>query len=405
MVADGENVAQIIHQRRAAAGTPATAVCYHLRSTSPHFQPMATIIPLKHLAGESRSALDAFVRSAAQAGRAPGPLSDTRGRPLHDLRISVTDRCNFRCIYCMPKDVFGRDHAFLPHAELLSFEEITRVAGAFVELGVRKIRLTGGEPLLRRNLEKLVEMLARLGDVDLTLTTNGALLAKKARDLRDAGLKRVTVSLDSLDDATFRRMNDVDFPVSSVLKGIEAAAAAGLAPIKINMVVKRGVNQASIVPMARHWKGTGHIVRFIEYMDVGATNGWRMDDVVPSAQVVASIGAAMPLSAVDPDYAGEVAQRWRYEDGDGEIGVISSVTRAFCRDCTRARLSTEGRLFTCLFANDGFDLRALVRGGATDAQIGNAVAAIWSQRRDNYSEVRTARTAGAPKVEMSYIGG
>jgi GTP 3',8-cyclase len=371
---------------------------------------LATIIPLKSLAGAPRGtshadALDAFVRAAAQAPKAPGPVRDARGRALHDLRISVTDRCNFRCVYCMPKDVFGRDYAFLPHADLLSFEEITRVARVFVDLGVRKIRLTGGEPLLRRNLEQLVEMLARLGDIDLTLTTNGALLAKKAQSLRDAGLQRVTVSLDSLDDATFRRMNDVDFPVANVLKGIEAAAAAGLTPIKINMVVKRGVNEDSVVPMAQYWKGSGHIVRFIEYMDVGATNGWRMDDVVPAAQIVANVDATMPLVAADAGYTGEVAQRFRYRDGTGEIGVIASVTQAFCHDCTRARLSTEGKLYTCLFANHGFDLRGLVRDGATDAQLGNAVAAIWSQRADRYSEVRTAHTARESKVEMSYIGG
>jgi cyclic pyranopterin phosphate synthase len=324
---------------------------------------------------------------------------------MHDLRISVTDRCNFRCIYCMPKDVFGRDYPFLQHSELLSFEEIARVAKVFVDLGVRKIRLTGGEPLLRRNLERLVEMLARLGDVDLTLTTNGALLARKAGSLRDAGLNRVTVSLDSLDDAVFRRMNDVDFPVASVLEGIAVAAAAGLAPLKINMVVKRGVNESSIVPMARHWKGSPHIVRFIEYMDVGATNGWRMDDVVSASEIIARIDSEMPLVAVEPGYTGEVAKRWRHRDGSGEIGVIASVTQAFCNDCTRARLSTEGKLYTCLFANEGFDLRALVRGGFSDVQIANAVTAIWSRRADRYSEIRTAHTPRSPKVEMSYIGG
>src|SRR5512143_2574452 len=291
---------------------------------------------------------------------------DTRGRRLHDLRISVTDRCNFRCVYCMPKDVFGRDYPFLAHAELLTFEEITRVARAFVRQGVSKIRLTGGEPLLRRNVERLVEMLAGIGDLDITLTTNGALLARKARSLADAGLKRVTVSLDSLDDTTFRAMKDVDFAVARVLEGIDAAAAAGLAPLKINMVVKRGMNESSILPMARHFRGSGHIVRFIEYMDVGATNGWRMDDVVPAAEVVRAIDAELPLESADPNYAGEVAQRWRYRDGRGEIGVIASVTQAFCRGCTRARLSTDGKLYTCLFADAGYDLRGLLRGGVAD---------------------------------------
>jgi len=363
---------------------------------------MATIIPLIDV--RAASTLDALVRDAARAGAAGAPV-DTLGRRLHDLRISVTDRCNFRCVYCMPKDVFGRDYPFLAHADLLTFEEITRVARAFVGHGVAKIRLTGGEPLLRRNVERLVEMLAAIGDIDLTLTTNGALLAKKARSLRDAGLKRVTVSLDSLDDATFRAMNDVDFPVARVLEGIDAAAAAGLAPVKINMVVKRGANDASIVPMARHFKGSGHIVRFIEYMDVGATNGWRMDDVVPAAEIVRAIDAELPLESADPNYAGEVAERWRYRDGGGEIGVIASVTQAFCRDCTRARLSTDGKLYTCLFANAGHDLRGLLRGGAGDDAIANAIAAVWRQRGDRYSEVRTANTARDPKVEMSYIGG
>ena len=363
---------------------------------------MATIIPLIDV--RAASTLDALVRDAARAGAAGAPV-DTLGRRLHDLRISVTDRCNFRCVYCMPKDVFGRDYPFLAHADLLTFEEITRVARAFVGHGVAKIRLTGGEPLLRRNVERLVEMLAAIGDIDLTLTTNGALLAKKARSLRDAGLKRVTVSLDSLDDATFRAMNDVDFPVARVLEGIDAAAAAGLAPVKINMVVKRGANDASIVPMARHFKGSGHIVRFIEYMDVGATNGWRMDDVVPAAEIVRAIDAELPLESADPNYAGEVAERWRYRDGGGEIGVIASVTQAFCRDCTRARLSTDGKLYTCLFANAGHDLRGLLRGGADDDAIANAIAAVWRQRGDRYSEIRTANTARDPKVEMSYIGG
>jgi cyclic pyranopterin phosphate synthase len=335
---------------------------------------------------------------------AGSPLEDARRRPLRDLRISVTDRCNFRCTYCMPKEVFGKDYAFLPHEALLSFEEITRLARLFKDLGVEKLRLTGGEPLLRRNVERLIEMLAAL-DLDLTLTTNGTLLAKKARSLRDAGLRRVTVSLDSLDDATFRAMNDVDFPVEKVLEGIDAAAAAGLAPIKVNMVVKRGVNDASIVPMARRFKGSGHILRFIEFMDVGSSNGWRMNEVVPSAEVVRRIDAEFPLEQADPNYAGEVAERWRYRDGSGEIGVISSVTQAFCGTCTRARLSTEGMLYTCLFATSGYDFRALLREGADDDRIRAAIASVWRVRADRYSEIRTAETAGLRKIEMSYIGG
>ena len=367
---------------------------------------MATIIPLADIRAANRAErLDAFVRDAALAPAVAGPVADVRGRPLHDLRISVTDRCNFRCVYCMPKDVFGPDHPFLPHADLLTFEEITRVARVFTGLGVRKIRLTGGEPLLRRKIERLIEMLRALGDLDLTLTTNGALLARKAKDLRAAGLTRITVSLDSLDDTTFRAMNDVDFPVARVLEGIDAAAAAGLAPLKINMVVKRGVNEDSIVPLARHFKGSGHVVRFIEYMDVGATNGWRMDDVVPAREIVQKINAQMPVQPVDANYPGEVAERWAYADGTGEIGVIASVTRAFCRDCTRARLSTEGKLYTCLFASDGYDLRTLLRSGGDDEALGRTIAAIWRQRGDRYSEIRTENTARVPKVEMSYIGG
>jgi cyclic pyranopterin phosphate synthase len=364
---------------------------------------MATIIPLVDV--RAAPTLDALLRDAERGPVPAGEPVDALGRRLHDLRISVTDRCNFRCVYCMPKDVFGRDYPFLAHAELLSFEEIARVARAFVGHGVRKIRLTGGEPLLRRNVERLVEMLAAIGDIDLTLTTNGALLARKARSLRDAGLKRVTVSLDSLDDATFRAMNDVDFPVERVLEGIEAAAAAGLSPVKINMVVKRGANESSIVPMAKHFRGSGHIVRFIEYMDVGATNGWRMDDVVPAAEIVRRIDEAFPLESVDANYEGEVAERWRYRDGRGEIGVIASVTQAFCRGCTRARLSTDGKLYTCLFADAGHDLRGLLRGGAADGEIASAIAAVWRRRGDRYSEIRTANTARQPKVEMSYIGG
>ncbi|MBS0328155.1 MAG: GTP 3',8-cyclase MoaA [Proteobacteria bacterium] len=334
-----------------------------------------------------------------------GAPRDALGRSLHDLRISVTDRCNFRCVYCMPKEVFGRDFAFLPRAEVLSFEEITRVASIFVGLGVRKLRLTGGEPLLRRNVERLVGMLAGIGEVDLTLTTNGALLARKAQALRDAGLTRITVSLDALDDATFRAMNDVDFPVARVLEGIDAAEAAGLAPIKINAVVKRGLNEHAIVPLARHFRERGHIVRFIEFMDVGHTNGWRMDNVVPAAEIVAMIGREFPLEPVAANYLGEVASRWRYRDNGNEIGVIASVTQPFCRACTRARLSTDGKLYTCLFASAGFDLRALVRGGQSDEAIGAAIAAVWGRRSDRYSELRSAGTQRAQKIEMSYIGG
>ena len=335
----------------------------------------------------------------------PAQVADRLGRPLRDLRISVTDRCNFRCVYCMPKQVFGKDYQFLEHKELLTFEEIARLARIFTRHGIEKIRLTGGEPLVRRNLERLIEMLAAIPGLDLTLTTNGSLLAKKAQALKAAGLKRITVSLDSLDDAVFMKMNDVDFPVARVLDGIAAAAAAGLAPIKINMVVKRGVNDASILQMARHFRGSGHILRFIEYMDVGHTNGWRMDDVVTAGQIVAMINAETPLEPADPNYRGEVAERWRYRDGSGEIGVIASVTQAFCRDCTRARLSTEGRLFTCLFATAGHELKPLLRSGASDDDITDAIDAIWRQRSDRYSEIRTAATVPLKKIEMSYIGG
>jgi cyclic pyranopterin phosphate synthase len=330
---------------------------------------------------------------------------DTLGRPLHDLRISVTDRCNFRCVYCMPKEIFGKDFQFLPRAEILTFEEIERLVRIFVSLGVRKIRLTGGEPLVRRDLERLVERLAKIGDLDLTLTTNGSLLAQKARALADAGLRRVTVSLDSLDDATFKRMNDSDFPVAKVLAGIEAAHAAGLAPIKINMVTKRGVNESSIVPMARYFKGTGMTLRFIEFMDVGSTNGWRLDDVVPAREIVAMIDGEMPLEPVVAGYRGEVAARYRYRDGGGEIGVISSVTQPFCADCTRARLSADGSLYTCLFATQGHDLRALVRSEATDEEIKHAIASVWTERTDRYSDLRSKETVGLHKIEMSFIGG
>jgi cyclic pyranopterin phosphate synthase len=310
----------------------------------------------------------------------------------------------------MPKEVFDKDYRFLPHADLLTFEEITRLAQRFIELGVEKIRLTGGEPLLRKDIERLIEMLAPLRTatgkpLDLTLTTNGSILARKARALAAAGLKRVTVSLDGLDDTVFRRMNDVDFPVADVLAGIDAAAAAGLAPVKVNMVVQRGVNDTEILPMARHFKGTGHILRFIEFMDVGGSNGWRLDDVVPAAEVVQRIAAAYPLDAIDANYTGEVAERWAYRDGSGEIGVIASVTQAFCRDCTRARLSTDGKLYLCLFAHQGYDLRGLLRGGADDGRLSGAIATIWRARADRYSEVRGAATSGLKKIEMSYIGG
>ena len=305
----------------------------------------------------------------------------------------------------MPKEVFGNDYQFLERRELLTFEEIERLARIFRALGVEKIRLTGGEPLIRRNIEQLIAMLARIPGLDLTLTTNASLLKRKAQALKDAGLQRITVSLDALDDTVFKRMNDVDFPVAKVLEGIEAAAAAGLAPVKINMVVKRGMNEDSILPMARYFRGSGHILRFIEYMDVGHTNGWRMDDVVTAREIIDRINAETPVEPVDPNYPGEVAERWRYRDGSGEIGVIASVTQAFCRDCTRARISTEGKLYTCLFATHGHDLRALLRRGVPDAELEQAVADIWTKRSDRYSEVRSAGTVKLQKIEMSYIGG
>ncbi len=349
---------------------------------------------------------------------ATGILTDTLRRPLRDLRISVTDRCNFRCSYCMPKEVYDKDHAYLPHAALLSFEEITRLARLFVAHGVGKIRLTGGEPLLRKNIEVLIGQLAALRTVDgrpldITLTTNGSLLARKARALKDAGLQRVTVSLDGLDDAVFRSMNDVDFPVAEVLAGIDAARDVGLGPIKVNMVVKRGTNEHEILPMARHFRGTGIVLRFIEYMDVGATNGWRMDEVMPSAEVVRMVHEELPLVQLDPANPGETAERWgyagttgRFQPDLGEIGVISSVTQAFCHDCNRARLSTEGKLYLCLFASQGHDLRSLLRSGASDDAISSAIGHIWSGRSDRYSELRgTLAGTGAPRVEMSYIGG
>jgi cyclic pyranopterin phosphate synthase len=331
-------------------------------------------------------------------------VRDTLDRPLRDLRISVTDRCNFRCVYCMPKEVFGRDYRFLPRRDLLTFEEIERVTRVFVSLGVNKLRITGGEPLLRRDLELLVGRLAALGDLDLTLTTNGALLAQKAEALAAAGLRRVTVSLDSLDDEVFRAMNDVDFPVARVLGSIDTAAAAGL-PVKVNVVVKRGVNDGSVLDMARRFRGTGHVVRFIEFMDVGATNGWRLDDVVPAAEIVSTIGAEFPLEPVEPAYRGEVAERYRYLDGEGEIGVIASVTQPFCGNCTRARLSADGKLYTCLFAVRGHDLRAQLRSEAGDDELDAAIRAVWERRTDRYSELRTAETGALRKVEMSYIGG
>ncbi len=334
-------------------------------------------------------------------------LLDTRARPLRDLRISVTDRCNFRCTYCMPKEVFGKDFQFLERDQLLSFGEIHRMVRLFRDHGVEKIRITGGEPLVRRKLERLIEMLAYWDDLDLTLTTNGSLLKQKARELKDAGLRRVTVSLDSLDDAVFRSMNDVDFPVEKVLEGMEEAEHVGLLPIKVNMVVKRGVNDHTVVDMAKYFraKGPNYILRFIEFMDVGATNGWTMEHVVPSRELVERIHAALPIESAEANYRGEVAERWRYRDGSGEIGFISSVTQAFCRDCTRARLSAEGQLFTCLFATQGTDFRQLLRGGADDAEIARRIQDVWGRRADRYSEIRTAETAKLRKVEMSYIGG
>jgi cyclic pyranopterin phosphate synthase len=369
---------------------------------------------------------------AGAGANAPGQTRDTLGRPLRDLRISVTDRCNFRCSYCMPKEVFDKDYAYLPHSALLSFEEITRIARQFVAHGVQKIRLTGGEPLLRKNLEVLITQLAALrtpegAPLDITLTTNGSLLARKAQALKDAGLQRVTVSLDGLDDAVFKQMNDVDFPVADVLAGIAAAQAAGLGPIKVNMVVKRGTNEHEIVPMARHFQGTGVVLRFIEYMDVGATNGWRMDEVLPSSEVIARLKAELPLVALEASAPGETAQRWGYANADGdydprlgEVGVISSVTQAFCADCNRARLSTEGQLYLCLFASQGYDLRGLVRGGSGsdsadgDTALAAAIGNIWQGRTDRYSLLRaalppdaqsTGTSTGAKRVEMSYIGG
>jgi len=343
-----------------------------------------------------------------------GILLDTRGRPLQDLRISLTDRCNFRCVYCMPKEVFDKDHVFLPRASLLSFEEIVRITRIFVAHGVTKIRLTGGEPLLRKHIEKLIEQLATIqtvagNNLDITLTTNGSLLARKAQSLKNAGLTRVTVSLDSMDDATFKRMNDVDFPVSDVLGGLSVAHEVGFASIKVNMVVKAGLNEQEILPMARYFKNTPFILRFIEYMDVGASNGWQMNEVIPSAEIVSRISAEMPLVKVHAHHASDTAERWRYQDGRGEIGLISSVTQAFCHSCVRARISTEGVFYACLFASAGFDIRSLLRSGKTDQEISTAVAHYWRARDDRYSELRSAQTEGVEllrkKIEMSYIGG
>lgn len=383
---------------------------------------------------EFRDPVPVFIRSMADVPAQPsaptGVLTDSRNRPLHDLRISVTDRCNFRCVYCMPKEVFGKDFAFMERDQMLSFEEITRLARISVAHGVEKIRLTGGEPLLRKGLEDLVGMLAALRTpdgrgIDIALTTNGSALAVKAQALKDAGLKRVTVSLDSLDDATFRTMNDVNFPVARVLHGIDVAHQAGLGPVKINMVIKRGQNDTDVVAMARHFRGTPFVLRFIEFMDVGSSNGWEMGAVVPSAEIIRAISAEFPLEPIAPTAAGETARRWRYVDGAGEIGVISSVTQSFCHSCSRARVSTDGKLFTCLFATDGHDLRALMRNGCSDEQLSTAMAHVWRERRDRYSEVRSAATApsgvqgsaasdlaasgvaasGKKRIEMSYIGG
>jgi cyclic pyranopterin phosphate synthase len=340
-----------------------------------------------------------------------GPLDDRFGRPLRDLRISVTDRCNFRCHYCMPREVFGADFRFLPRRQILDYEEIARLARICAGFGVRKFRVTGGEPLLRHDLPELIRMLAAIPGTEVALTTNASLLEERAADLAAAGLGRVTVSLDSLDDETFRRMNDVDFPVERVLRGIDAASRAGLEPIKVNAVIRRGINEAGVVDLARHFRGSGHILRFIEYMDVGTSNGWRLDDVVPGREILDRLTAALPLEAVEPAYRGEVASRWRYRDGGGEIGVITSVSRPFCGDCTRARLSAEGRLYTCLFASAGTDLKGPMRAGASDEELARLLAGIWRRRGDRYSELRSAETEGLDRIddqgriEMSYIGG
>lgn len=339
----------------------------------------------------------------------PAPFTtplDILGRRLHDLRISVTDRCNFRCVYCMPIEVFGRDAAFVPRDELLTYEEMARLAAIFISLGVEKVRITGGEPLVRRDLPDFVAMLAAIpATVDIALTTNGSALARLARPLADAGLRRVTVSLDSLDQETFSRMNGIDFPVARVLAGIDAARAAGLDPVKVNVVVRRGLNDADVLPMARWARSEGLTIRFIEYMDVGHSNGWKLDDVVSADEILAAIGGEWPLEPLDPAVPGEVASRWRYGDGRGEVGVIASVTRPFCGDCTRARISAVGELYTCLFASRGTDLRALVRAGASDPAIRVAIRRAWAGRDDRYSELRSDATEGLPRVEMFAIGG
>ena len=334
-------------------------------------------------------------------------IADTRGRPLRDLRISVTDRCNFRCSYCMPKELFGLNHRFMPRRELLSFEELQRTVAIFASLGVRKIRLTGGEPLLRQDLHLLIRMIADTpGIEDVSLTTNGSLLTLGAATrLADAGLRRVTVSLDALREDVFQAMNDVSFPASRVLEAIDNATRAGLSPVKINCVVKRGVNDTEILPIVERFRGSGHILRFIEFMDVGSTNGWRLDDVVPASEILDTVGARFPLSPVEPNYRGEVARRWTFDDGAGEIGVIASVSQPFCGACSRARLSAEGRLYTCLFATDGFDVRRLLRSGASDEYLTAALGGLWRRRDDRYSELRTRQTPSSPKIEMSYIGG
>lgn len=331
-------------------------------------------------------------------------LYDSLNRPLRDLRISVTDRCNFRCVYCMPKEVFGSDYPYLKREQILTFEEITRLSKIFVKHGVKKIRLTGGEPLVRKGVPNLIQMLASIPDLDLTLTTNGSLLVQQGQALKDAGLTRITVSLDSLDDDIFKAMNDVDYPVAKVIEGMDYAHSIGL-PVKVNMVVKRGVNEQSILPMAKFFRERNYILRFIEYMDVGHSNGWRMDDVVSAKEIVGLINAEMPLEPANPNYRGEVAERWKYKDGSGEIGVVASVTQAFCRDCNRARLSAEGKLYTCLFAIKGHDFRDLIRNGASDDEISEKISQVWHKRADRYSEIRSENTIPLPKVEMSHIGG
>lgn len=369
------------------------------------------MLPLKELfqfAVDNRVAiLEASGRSAMKvtsSGRTLG-VRDRLDRPMRDLRISITDRCNFRCRYCMPREVFGEGYQFLPREEILSFEEITRLVHIIRGLGVRKVRLTGGEPLLRSELPKLIGMLAEIPGLEIAMTTNGSLLAQQAQALAEAGPVRLTVSIDSLDEAVFQAMNDADFPVSRVLEGIEAATAAGLGPLKVNAVVRRGVNDHTVVGLARYFQGSGHILRFIEYMDVGSTNGWRMEEVVPGAEIIERISAEMPLEPLDPNYRGEVAKRWRYADGDGEIGVITSVTQPFCVDCTRARLSAAGELYTCLFAAAGTDLRTPLRDGTDEEEIGERLRRLWGVREDRYSEMRSEETRDLQRIEMSYIGG